>query len=99
MFGVPQELQDTLKQHGQEHVLALWGQLDQAQRQRLLAEVQSIDLELLGRLYAERNKPGVALSTESIQPVPVIPHDAADREERKKQGELALEKGEVAVLV
>ena len=51
MTHVPGELRDRLRRHRQEHVLAFWDRLDDGQRRELVAQLQALDFEQLGRLY------------------------------------------------
>jgi len=95
---VPEGLRQRLRQHGQEHVLAFWDRLDDPQRRELLAELEALDLDLLSRLYAERDRAWPVPALESIAPVPVTHLDPADRKTRAL-GEEALRRGEVAALV
>jgi UDP-N-acetylglucosamine/UDP-N-acetylgalactosamine diphosphorylase len=99
MIAVPNELRERLRRYGQEHVLAFWDRLDDGERRGLVSQLEALDLEQLQKLYAQRDKPQAAPPASRIRPVPVIPHDAPDREEKRKQGEAALRKGEVAVLL
>lgn len=99
MIHPPADLQERLRRHGQEHVLAFWHQLDDVGRQELLGQLEAIDLEGLQALYAGRLEGQPIPPPERILPVPVIPLDAPDAAERRRQGEEALRQGQVAVLV
>jgi UDP-N-acetylglucosamine/UDP-N-acetylgalactosamine diphosphorylase len=99
MIPVPDELRERLKQAGQEHVLAFWPRLDDAERRTLLSQVQGLDLAQLRALYASRDKAAATLDAARIEPVPVIGADAPDNAERREQGEAALRRGEVAALL
>ena len=57
MVTLPNELQRRLKVHRQEQVLGWWDRLNDSERQGLLGQLQAIDLELLDRLYAQRDHP------------------------------------------
>jgi UDP-N-acetylglucosamine/UDP-N-acetylgalactosamine diphosphorylase len=96
---VPQDLRDALRRHGQEHVLAAWDRLDAGERAELVEQLRRIDLGMLARLYAERERTFPLPLPEKIAPVPVIPRDATENAERRRLGEEALRRGEVAVLV
>ena len=52
------ELLSLLKPHGQEHLLAFWGQLNQNQRNALAAQIRAIDFALIRRLYESRDGGG-----------------------------------------
>src|SRR5262245_36186652 len=99
MPTVPDELRQRLRRHGQEHLLAHWGALDDERRAGLLRQVQALDLDQLTRLYARRAEKAAVPGPERIAPVPVVPHDSPDNAERQRQGEAALRAGEVAVLL
>jgi UDP-N-acetylglucosamine/UDP-N-acetylgalactosamine diphosphorylase len=99
MTHVPGELRDRLRRHRQEHVLAFWDRLDDGQRRELVAQLQALDFEQLGRLYAQRHEAHAAPSPERIGPVPCVPFDAADDPQRRRLGEELLRRGAVAALV
>lgn len=99
MVSTPDDLRQRLKQHGQEHVLAWWDELDDAGRRELLAQVQALDLDELKRLYDKRDHAYEVPTAEQIEAVPVIPRGGPEDGERRRQGEEALRRGEVAVLV
>jgi UDP-N-acetylglucosamine/UDP-N-acetylgalactosamine diphosphorylase len=98
MLTVPADLLKRLQQHGQEHVLAAWPGLTENERRSLLEQLQALDLDLLGRLFAERNHKFPVPASERIAPVPVVRLDA-DVEEARQRGEQALRRGEVAALM
>jgi UDP-N-acetylglucosamine/UDP-N-acetylgalactosamine diphosphorylase len=98
MPAVPEQLQQDLKRHGQEHVLAWWPQLSEDERRQLLDQLRAIDLEQLGQLYAQRDQSFNMPAPETITPAPVLRLDEASREVRQR-GEDALRRGEVAVLL
>ena len=98
MLPVPSDLKRRLHDNGQEHVLAGWDRLSDEQRGDLLAQVQSLDLEQLRRLYEKRDQAVPLPNPERIAPVPVIGVDTDTREARRL-GEESLSRGEVAVLL
>jgi UDP-N-acetylglucosamine/UDP-N-acetylgalactosamine diphosphorylase len=97
--AVPEHLHQALRRHGQEHTLAAWHSLDAAARQALLEQLRTLDLELLARLYADRDRIYRVPEADRIAPVPVIPRQTPKDAERRRLGEEALRRGEVAVLV
>jgi UDP-N-acetylglucosamine/UDP-N-acetylgalactosamine diphosphorylase len=99
MVRVPEDLRSRLQQHGQEHVLAFWEQLDDPQRQALLEQVRSLDMAQLSKLYALRDHPYPVPAPERIGPATVIPHDSPEAAAARKAGEQALVLGKVAVLL
>jgi UDP-N-acetylglucosamine/UDP-N-acetylgalactosamine diphosphorylase len=99
MVSPPDDLRQRLKQYGQEHVLAWWDELNDAERRELLGQVQSLNLEELKQLYARRDHAYDVPTAEQIEAVPVIECQTPEDDERRRQGEEALRRGEVAMLV
>ena len=98
MSTVPENLRRQLRDHGQEHVLAGWDRLTDAERRDLVDQLEAIDHSELRRLHAQGAQPFALPSAERIEPVPVLRPDADDRAARQR-GEEALRRGEVAALV
>ncbi|HXG09108.1 MAG TPA: UDPGP type 1 family protein [Gemmataceae bacterium] len=98
MLTVPDDLRQRLRDYGQEHVLAWWDQLTDAERRGLLDQLRSIDLDQLRRLYEQRGETFALPAPERIAPVPVV-QLGGDTRAAKRRGEEALRRGEVAALV
>src|ERR1700730_15005920 len=98
MEAMPQELEKRLRHHGQEHVLAGWARLSDAERRALVDQVRCIDLDQLRQLYADRDQTFSLPPAEAIAPIPVMRMDEGTPEV-KQLGEAALRRGEVATLV
>lgn len=99
-------LVDRLSRHGQEHLLRWWGELDDASRSRLAAEVSSIDLDRLDGLIATLVKGDAAAAppADLVQPIDVIRLPRTDGERIAHRhvaeaGAAALSAGEVAVVL
>ncbi|MFA5292373.1 MAG: UTP--glucose-1-phosphate uridylyltransferase [Phycisphaerae bacterium] len=95
-----------LKQHNQQQLLAFWGELDKGGREKLLCQIEELDLETLDekiRLYVKNSVP-TELPTE-IEPAPVYPALPKTAEQKakyikaKQLGEELLSKGKVAAFV
>jgi UDP-N-acetylglucosamine/UDP-N-acetylgalactosamine diphosphorylase len=97
--NLPNDLRQALLRAGQEHVLAWWDQLSSADREHLVSQLRLLDLDLLGRLSTRRDDAYRVPTAQEISPVPVIPRDAPENPQRRRQGEEALRRGEVAVLI
>jgi UDP-N-acetylglucosamine/UDP-N-acetylgalactosamine diphosphorylase len=95
----PEDLRAALHRAGQEHVLAWWDQLNDAQRDELIGQLLRLDLGLLAKLYAHRDHAYPVPFPDEIEPVPVIPRETPQNVESRRLGEEALRRGEVAVLV
>src|SRR4051794_7728094 len=99
MLSIPAELRANLRRYQQEHVLTWWERLDDAERQELLEQLHSLDFEELRQLYLKRAQPTVLPQPERIEPVPFLPQHGPEDAARRAQGEEALRRGEVAVLL
>jgi UDP-N-acetylglucosamine/UDP-N-acetylgalactosamine diphosphorylase len=98
MVILPEELQERLRRHGQEHILGWWSRLKEGQQQELLGQLQAIDLEQLARLFARRDHPYELPRADQIRPIPVT-READITPESRHLGEEALRAGAVAVLL
>ena len=98
-----QEALRLLTLYRQEHVLQFWDRIGPPEREALLAQIATIDFELMQRLAAEwihNGPPPERFST--ITPVPTIPRadqSRADAREAWEAGEEALSGGRVGLLL
>ena len=68
--------QQTLSQHGQEHLLAHWERLDDAQRELLLADIEQIPFASLSGLIKDNVLSNTPFPLPSkIEPAPSLPHE------------------------
>ena len=93
----------ALERYGQGHVLRFWDNLSSSEREGLLAQVASIDFDLMQRLAAEwiHNEPPPERFSR-IEPVPTIPcadPSRADAREAWDAGDAALRAGRVGLLL
>jgi len=98
-MNVPTELRQKLQRYRQEHVLAWWDRLDESERRGLIDQLESIDLERLAELYAEREHTYKPPDSLRIKPLDIVPADAPDNASMRAAGEEALRRGEAAALV
>jgi UDP-N-acetylglucosamine/UDP-N-acetylgalactosamine diphosphorylase len=98
MHDLPKDLKRQLHQHGQPHVIAWWDRLGPEERLALLDQLRALDLELLHRLYQQKDQTFALPARDKIQPAPITLLTAAHAQERAL-GEEALRRGEVAVLM
>ncbi len=75
------------------------GALDADERRGLVAQLQTIDLDQLTQLYAQRERTYQAPDSAQIKPIPIVPADAPDNPSMRAKGEEALRRGEAAALV
>ncbi len=100
------EVSERLKRCGQEHLLTFAESLDDAARQRLVAQIADLDLEAIPALVQEyvNNKPGFALPP-GLEPARYYPCDASsknrpwDRRRYREVGEKLIRAGKVAAFV
>ena len=98
MRDFPADLLQRLRAHQQEHVLFGWENLGPSERQSLVAQIASINLDEIRDLYAKRNEAQCPPSNDRIAPVPMVAHDEPTHADRLA-GEETLAAGEVAVLL
>src|SRR3954470_19764481 len=98
MNDVPSDLLHRLRNHGQEHVLLGWERLDAGRRARLVEQLAGIDLDELGRLYAQRDRPADVPTAGQLKPIPTETA-ATINAATVRLGHEALARGELAVLL
>jgi UDP-N-acetylglucosamine/UDP-N-acetylgalactosamine diphosphorylase len=102
-----EELRAQFDSAGQGHVFGFWEELDEAGRERLLADAREVDLLELAHLNETlvRGHDGAGADLSELEPAPYIPlpgDDAAARERWDKAyaaGEEAVRAGRVAAFV
>ncbi|MCC6751345.1 MAG: UTP--glucose-1-phosphate uridylyltransferase [Deltaproteobacteria bacterium] len=86
-----------LSAFGQSHVLRWFDELDGAGQERLLGQIEALDLAWLARVL---ETPELAVDPATITPYEeLIPLDASDAAEARARGEAALRAGEVACIL
>ena len=92
---------ERLEGNGQEQVLRFWDTLSGAEREQLLAQLESIDFRLMNRLIDQWiNAEPPQERFDRIEPVPVIPEGGGeDARDAWKAGEDALREGRVGLLL
>jgi UDP-N-acetylglucosamine/UDP-N-acetylgalactosamine diphosphorylase len=100
---------DRLAQFGQDHVLRFWDDLDPEGRNRLIGQLQRLDLprlaQLIDRLVLSTSKDeALAIDPQRVEPVDVrrVPQTDSERVIRRRaaeRGEAALAAGEVAAVL
>jgi UDP-N-acetylglucosamine/UDP-N-acetylgalactosamine diphosphorylase len=95
-----------LARHGQEHLLRWWPELTISDRNRLSAQIKSIDLGEIERLNQELvfQEPSAAPAIERVHPVEVLrlPATDAERSSRRRAAEIGarmIAAGEVGVVL
>jgi UDP-N-acetylglucosamine/UDP-N-acetylgalactosamine diphosphorylase len=96
---VPHDLRERLRQHGQEHVLAWWDRLPDAEREQLVHQLGAIDLDELQSLYRRREVKAGKVDPSRVAPLPEAVHDEAQLAYFRSRGEEAFRAGAVAFLV
>lgn len=97
------EARRLLADHGQEHLLRFWRDLDATERANLLAQIRTIDFDLMDRLIAQwilnEPRPEIFDHIEPIVPIPIASPERADAREAREAGEETLRAGRVGILV
>jgi len=98
------EVQATLQKHRQEHLSRFWAQLDAAQQESLVRQIQGIDFPLIERLYARRQDQGNFrdLALRAAAPAAFRLDASKNRfspTEARARGRLALAAGQVGVIL
>lgn len=104
MSSPPRELSQRLAEHGQAHVLRFWPELSPASRARLAAELEAVDLPLVGRLAALARAGGAPPAVERFAPPDVFRPSAdavpaAELAELRVRGAELLRAGRVGALL
>ena len=98
------ELERHLAAFGQQHVLAFWEELDSTQRDKLAAQVEKLELELLDELFRSRlaSEDWADLARRAAPP-PAFrlgePRPSILPEQAHQRGRQALEAGHVGVIL
>lgn len=100
----PSELLTRLKPYGQEHVLRHWESLTADERASLAGQIESMDLELVARLYRDRDRhDNVRALAERASPPPAIRlhdgHNAYSPAAARRAGAEALRAGRVGAIL
>jgi UDP-N-acetylglucosamine/UDP-N-acetylgalactosamine diphosphorylase len=101
-----QTIRQTLRNHGQEHLLRFYDELNPQQQQGLLHQLAGLDFDELDGLIEThvRRKPEVELP-QHIEPPPIVPALPKDedtsslRQQAAERGEQLLAEGKVAAFV
>ncbi len=101
-----QEAVEKLSKLGQEHILRFWDELDKAQRQSLLQQIESLEERLLEKFTgmlksgaaAAPYKPGT-LEPLSVIPLPQTTDDLKARHQARQIGEDAIRQGQVGTIL
>lgn len=100
-----QRLRQVCREQGQEHVFNFWDQLNDAQRENLLDELDSLDFEEVSRLIQQHVKTqDHEVELPHLEPAPYIrlPETKAETEEHAQahtHGEALIRQGQVAAFL
>ena len=99
-----EEILSLLVPYGQQSVLAHWDAWEPAARQSLAAQIRGLDLDLLARLYRERDKHGeIRELARRAGPPPAFrlnsPHNRFTPQEARRRGRAALQAGAVGAML
>ena len=92
-----EDMKTKLMNYGQEHLLKFYDELSEQQQNELLEQIDSIDFELITKLYEERNS--IGNTHDVIEPISYIDKLKLSSKEIEKYtaiGESAIKKGKLA---
>lgn len=98
----PREWLSRLAKYGQEHLLQHWDALTAAERESLLADIESIDLKEVALLYEALGRRGAPELPSDLGPPPAIRlhrESAAERKRAVEAGRRALAEGKVGMIL
>ena len=96
---IPDEMQQRLRRHGQDHLVKAASTFAGAECANLVRELEAIDLASLQSLYEQREQKDALPERNRIEPLPYPALAEAERTAFKARGEEAFRRGEVAFLV
>lgn len=99
---VSQDLWELLSEHGQQHLVDFWDQLNSTQQQQLESQLRAIDLPQINSLYQQATKvESVAIDWSQVQQPPVkrLAHEASNRQAVVERGVEALRANQVGVVL
>ncbi len=92
---------DLLSRHNQQHLLRFWDELDDASRETLLADIGTVDFDLVARLHRDLvlNRKPADVTEGRIEPLRGHAPDAAARDTLRSAGIRALAEGKCAAFL
>jgi len=88
-----------LQAFGQEQVLRFWDDLDEAAREKLLAQVEAVDLEAVARMRKLLDGDGADGPATGFEPADVVPKSELNSGDARRAGEESLRSGDVGVVL
>ena len=78
----------VLEKHNQGHILAFWDQLNAAQQQQLISQINQLDFVKIDKWVADYVKKNAhAAITGDLTPAPFYSHETSNHEQRRKYAE------------
>jgi UDP-N-acetylglucosamine/UDP-N-acetylgalactosamine diphosphorylase len=112
MTEIPAALKSRLEAHGQTHVFRFWNELSDTERQLLVRQLESLDLERIAALWASRQQAGhkprgeslADVARKAVPPASIVrlPQTSQARDEwerARKAGEELLRAGKVGAIL
>ena len=99
---VSQDLWELLSEHGQQHLVDFWNQLNPTQQQQLESQLRAIDLPQVNSLYQQATKAeSIAIDWSQVQQPPVkrLGREASSGQAAVDRGVEALSANQVAVVL
>ena len=95
-----ESIKKTLKKYGQEHLLLKYNELDEENKEKLLSQIETIDFELMQKLYNQASKPASQdnVTIEPIEHVDKAKLPVSEKEMYEKKGVEAIKYNKFAVV-
>jgi UDP-N-acetylglucosamine/UDP-N-acetylgalactosamine diphosphorylase len=99
LSDLPKELRQRITDHGQEHVLVFWDDLDQGEQQEFATQLESIDFEQFAMLQKQ-----FVQQSNDVPPMDIAPSlfvsldDLIDTESLRNTGKEIIRNGQLAVI-
>ena len=94
------EIKGKLKKYGQEHLLMKYDELDEEGKEKLVAQIESIDFDLMKTLYEQAKNPVDVEKNVTIEPIEHVDKSkltVSEKEVYEKKG--MWEKGEEDLII
>ena len=101
-----EDIKKLLEKHHQDHLLGFWDELDTAQRQHLLSQINQLDLEKIDYWVTDYIKKTASDKISSnLAPAPFYSYEPSDQKQQRKYakavklGKELIQQGKVAAFV
>lgn len=94
------KIREKLKKYHQEHLLIKYDSMNEAEKKRLLSQINNIDFELMKKLYKEANEE-IGFDDVELEPAPHVDKSRMSKAEQKEYMQRGIEEikdGKLAIV-